>query len=350
MNNIREIIDAELREQVIHGAVVLCGTPSHELFRMETGYNSPEHNAPMRLDTVIDIASITKVCACVTGLLVAHSRGLIDFEAPFTQYLPQYQPQLKNMVRVRDLANHTSGFHEVPEPATAQRRYFSESGHEMLQNVFRLPPPFAPSRQAHYACWNYILLAQILEQVTGCPFPEFCRKEIFEPLGMSASSIGAPCPGIPADRIARTERAATPGAISDSVAFRFYRDGLSTGNAGMFSTAEDLAKLMKCHLNHGEYATGKYLFSKDTFAEIAPDRGFHSEGYRRFGWTIWADGMREEDFGSVLLHHGYTGQTLLMHLPKRLFCIVLTTRFKDYARAKKDRMMIISRLLQKFAS
>ena len=215
MKSYETIIQDDIRDGVIHGAAVLAGYPDHDFCDKGFGFAENTLTYPMNTDTVIDIASVTKATATITALLVCHSRGLIDFDAPFTDYLTDYQPKLSVPIRVRDLANHTSGFGDVPgEP---QRRYFNESGSRMLRNMLTMPPPFPPTQDAKYACWNYILLAMIVERITGKTFSNFCRDEIFQPLGMHDTALGKP-PVLPPERIAQTLVTEKPGQISDFVA------------------------------------------------------------------------------------------------------------------------------------
>lgn len=338
MNSIRSIFENEIRDGVVHGAAVYAGTLKQDRRKECFGFAENNHRYPMRTDTVIDIASVTKAAACVTALLICRSRGLIDFDAPFTDYLPDFKAKLFAPVRVRDLANHTSGFGDVP--GQAQRLYFDESGIRMLENMLTVPPPYPPTQDARYACWNYILLTMILERITGRRFPDFCREEIFLPLEMNDSSLGAPVP-VPPERLAQTIGTEKPGQISDFIAFRIYRDGGATGNAGMFSTADDLAKLLRCYLRRGELENGRRIFGEEAFREIVPGRVNKSDGYRRFGWVAYDAFMSDIEYGTSLQHSGWSGQTVFMNFKKDFFAIVLTPRCGDYDRAKADRFQVI---------
>ncbi len=341
---IAALVRAGIDERMIHGAAVLAGTVDGDVFSLCAGHAEKTRQVPMRLDTIIDVASVTKAAAGVTALLVCHSRGLIDFDAPFTEYLPDFRAPLFRPVTVRELANHTSGFGDVS--GQKQRLYFDESGAQMLRNMLVTPPPRPPTAQAEYACWNYILLAMILERCTGRRLPDFCEKEIFQPLGMADTCLGRPPAAAGRERLAQTMGTDEPGLISDFVAARVYRDGGATANAGLFTTAIDLAKLLRCYLRRGAVPGRPRLFLEASFAETAPDRRSRVDGYRRLGWIIWDRLLNEDAFGSVLLHSGWSGQTVLMHLPRRLFAIVLTTRCGAYERAKQDRFAIIERLLR----
>lgn len=344
MDTISSVFEQEIRDGIVHGAAVYAGSSGEDRYGAEFGFADAAHRFPMRMDTVIDIASVTKVAACVTALLICRSRGWIDFDAPFTEYLPDFKAELFAPIRVRDLANHTSGFCDVP--GERQRRYFDESGLRMLENMLRVPPPVPPTAEAQYACWNYILLSMILERITGRRFPDFCRDEIFLPLGMEDSALGAPPPVAP-ERLAETFGTERPGMISDFVAYRIYRDGGATGNAGMFSSARDLGKLLRCYLRHGGgLEKGRRLFDEESFREIAPDRAKKTDGYRRFGWVVYDALLGNFAYGSSLLHSGWSGQSVFLDFEKDFFAVVLTTRCGDYDRAKRDRFQVIQTLFE----
>ena len=339
MKEIQSILQSDIDDKVILGGVVLAGKDGSVYCRCENGFTSPERKYAMTADTVLDVASTTKAAATVTALLICHARGLIDFEAPFTEYLKDFSAPLYEPVSVRDLANHLSGFGDVR--GQKQRPYFDESGMKMLENMLTTPPPHPPTRHAWYSCWNYILLSMILERITGERFTDFCRETIFEPLKMNATSLGKPRPEIPVERLGQTMGTSRPGEISDFVAVRIYRDGGCTGNAGLFTSANDYAKLLECYLRRGKTGSGQQLFGEAEMAEILPDRKGHFHGYRKFGWSVYENYLAEEMFGTVLFHSGWSGQTVLFDPAKNMYAAVLTTRCGDYERAKKNRMEIL---------
>ena len=341
---ISDILQAEIRDGVILGGAVLAGKDGKVYCELAAGHTSPERVSAMDTDTVLDVASTTKVGALITALLVLHSRGLIDFDAPFTEYLKDFSAPLYEPLTVRDLANHVSGFGDVR--GQKQRPYFDESGIRMLENMLITPPPHPPTRHACYSCWNYILLSLIAERIAGETLTEFCRREIFEPLRMNDSSLGKPGPDIPETRLGQTLGTNHPGEISDFVAMRIFRDGRCTGNAGLFTSAKDYAKLLECYLRGGRTESGEALFGEAEMAEIRPDRAVHFHGYRRFGWSVYEKFLAEPMFGSVLFHSGWSGQTILFDESRTMYGIVLTTRCGDYTRAKKDRFDILHELWQ----
>ena len=343
MKEITSILQASVNDQVIYGGTVLAGKSDKEIYcDLGVGYTSPERKYTINTDTVLDVASTTKVATVITALLICRSRGQIDFDAPFTEYLTDFSAPLYEPVTVRDLANHTSGFGDVL--GQKQRLYFDESGSQMLKNMLTVPPPHPPTRHPHYSCWNYILLTLILERITGEKFITFCNREIFQPLKMSCTSLGAPLQEIPLEKLGQTIATDHPGEISDFVAKRIYRDGGCTGNAGLFTSAKDFAKLLKCYLHYGEIDSGHRLFSEKEMLEAVPDRRQKYDGYRRFGWGIYENYLAPEMYGNVLFHSGWSGQTILFDLTRDMYGIVLTTRCGDYSRAKKERFAILHRL------
>lgn len=332
----------EVANGVICGGAILAEKDGRVFCDCGAGHTTPERKYVMDTDTVLDVASTTKMAAVITSLLILHARGKIDFDAPFTEYLEDFSAPLYEPVTVRDLANHVSGFGDVR--GQTQRLYFDESGIRMMENMLTVPPPHPPTRHAYYACWNYLLLGMMIERIAGENLISFCGREIFDPLEMTSSSLGVPRSDIPIERLAQTVGTPAPGIISDSYARRIYRDGRCAGNAGLFTSAKDFAKLLECYLRRGATASGKRLFGEAEMAEILPDRRVHFNDYRRFGWVIYQDILPEEMFGSVLLHHGYSGQTVIFDSSRQMYGIVLTARYDDYAGAKRRRVEILHKL------
>ena len=132
LSDCERIFEAEIRDGVVHGAAVVSGGLDGETLAGAWGWADAAHTVPMTTRTVVDVASVTKVAAGVTAYLVAHARGTVDFDAPFTNYLSSYAAPLARTVTIRDLANHVSGFGEADG---SPRVYFSKDPKTMLHNV-----------------------------------------------------------------------------------------------------------------------------------------------------------------------------------------------------------------------
>ena len=175
MDKIEQILQSDMDDGVIHGGSVLAAKDGTVYYERGIGFTSNERKYAMDADTVLDVASTTKVAATVCALLICHHRGLIDFDAPFTTYLKDFTAPLYETVTVRDLANHRSGFGDAL--GDIHRRYFDESGTQMIKNLLTTPPPHPLTLHAHYACWNYLLLGLLLEVVTGESLADFCQRD-----------------------------------------------------------------------------------------------------------------------------------------------------------------------------
>ena len=339
----KRIIEGDIADGVIHGAAVVAGSADGVAVRAAWGWADPAHTCPMMTQTVIDVASVTKVAAGITAYLVAHARGLVDFDLPFTNLLSEYSAPLSRRITLRDLANHVSGFGEAD--GWPYVFFDAEDPRRTLELTLSLPPGDPTPGKVAYSCRNYVLLGQALEHLVGRGLADFCATEIFSPAGMGDTSLGAPRVGIPEERLSQTLTAPGLGEISDFLARPLWKAGIGTFNAGLFSTAEDLATLMRLYLNHGVCDGGTRLFGEAEMSEIAPDPQSRIDGARSFGWQSCAPGLSDPFAGTALFHTGWSGQTVLFDTSRDFFAVVLTTRCGDYDRAKRDRFAAAAALL-----
>ena len=342
-----EIMEKLLQEQVdkklIFGGSVLVSTlDGSRNIGFSAGHTAANELYKFDSQTIVDMASVTKAAATVTALLICIERGLVDPERSFADYLPQLRYKLAEKVSVADLANHLSGFGNIP--GINHYPYFAETGAEMVENILNMAPIY-PRGKFEYACWNYLLLCMIVEEVTQQKFPDFCRREIFDVLNMTSSSLGAPASSDPA-LLAHTFNTPQAGMISDRVAHRFYSGGFSAGNAGMFSTIEDMAKLLRCYLRHGASENNNRLFSSKVFDLLLPQGALPTISNRTFGWIVCDEIFPDSITGKTLMHSGWSGQTIWLDTQNDLFAIILTARCGDYDQAKSGRFQILKQAIQ----
>ena len=338
-----KIFESEIKDGVIHGAAVIAGGLEGETISGSWGWADSSHKVPMTTRTVIDMASVTKTAAGITAFLAAHAKGMVDFDTPFTNSLPAYSVALSRKITIRDLANHISGFGEADGNP---RVYFTTNATQMLQNILSMPPKEPIKNKVFYSCRNYILLGQLFETITGRGIAEFCQNEIFDVIGMSDTSLGAPRVGIEQNRLAQTMGTKSVGQISDWVASPLFAANIGTFNAGMFSSAEDMAKLLRVYLRGGVADNGVRIFGENEMREIAPSKTNRIQGARSFGWQYYDENLPEFLLDSSLFHSGWSGQTVLFDLKRKRYAIVITTRSGDYARAKRERLLVIENLMK----
>ncbi len=332
-----ELSEKAISEKLAAGIVVISGNSEKIENVFCIGNTSTKSKIPLTKDSIFDIASVTKPIAVSTALAICYDRGLIDLDAPFTKYLPQYKCKLENPPTVRDLAMHVSGFIGKPYGN-------AKNGKDMLEQSLQFKPKRASGIKYEYACWNFILLGQILENITKQPLDEFCKKEIFEPLNMTSSSLGKPTT-TEKSRLVRTESSPDYGTISDPHARIIYRDGYCAGNAGMFSTANDLAKFCQMMLNGGKVNNKQFL--KKSFIELTTNKCPAQNAKRSFGWDMTTATLPKNFSARSINHTGWSGQSVFIDIENNKFVVALTVRSGHYKEGKKFRIEVAEEIIEK---
>ena len=317
------------------GVELIGGDRNGVLVHEAAGLARQEPDANWELDTIVDVASLTKVVATASAVLKCRDRGLLDLDAPLKKYLPSISHEGGD-ITLKELAAHNGGFN-----------YESKFMHQLLDGkapdfasaILEQRPVRKPGEGYVYTCIDMILLGFLVEAVTGFSLDEFCAREIFDPLGMRDSSFGAPGKRNP--RLAKMINVA-PGIISDPLA-RYAEK--SIGNAGLFSTASDLARYCRMLLCDGEL-DGARILSKAAVAAF--EQAINPPGLRprSFGWDMGEDmrpaGMTEKAF----FHTGWTGQSLFVDRGSGLFVAVLSNRRGEPAECRQRRTEIASALVK----
>jgi uncharacterized protein YbbC (DUF1343 family)/CubicO group peptidase (beta-lactamase class C family) len=249
---------------------------------------------PMTKDTIFDAASLTKAVATAPSIWLLIERGKVQLDAPAKTYLPQLGD---GEITVRHLLTHTSGLRPNVDLRDAWRGY-----DEGLRRAFLEVPRNRPGAVFRYSDINYTLLGEVVRRVSGESLDAFARKNIFEPLGMKDTRF------IPAksNRIAPTEDGLR-GEVHDPTSRRM---GGVAGQAGMFTTAEDLAKFARAILKGGFFpkqmtevvsppdVSIRRAGGFDIDSHYARPRGEHFPIGTSFGHTGWTGGFMWIDPGS----------------------------------------------------
>lgn len=271
---------------------------------------------PMTTGTKFDAASLTKVVATTTAVMKLQEIGKIDLEEKITRYLPEMAEGGKQGITIRQLLSHTSG---LRAGISSRGDWKGLAG--ALGEIRKESPTDAPGSAYRYSDINFILLGAIVEKVAGETLDRYCTREIFEPLRMGQTGY---LPNDPADT-APTEKLADGtvlrGIVHDPTARKM---GGVAGHAGLFTTAEDLAKFSRMLLSGGgavlKPETVKLMTSVQT-PDWLPRRGL--------GWDIDSPytGLR----GNLLPiggfgHTGWTGTSLWVDPFSETFVIFLSNR------------------------
>jgi uncharacterized protein YbbC (DUF1343 family)/CubicO group peptidase (beta-lactamase class C family) len=314
-------IDAQMREAVdsglIPGGVVIVGQRDRILHRKAYGNRALfPSKLPMTEDTIFDAASLTKVVATTTAVAKLFEQGRIRLADPVTRYLPEFQGGKSN-VTVRDLLVHFSGLRPDVDLVPKWNGY--ETG---LRLALIDKPTSPPGTRFVYSDINFVLLGDIVRRLSGMSLADYVKGEVFGPLGMRDSGYN-PSAAL-RDRIAPTEieENNTPwhGVVHDPTAR--YMGGVA-GHAGLFTTADDLAKFAQMMLGGGKGVLSPLTIQRFTTPNTPPGQPV----LRGLGWDMESpfSANRGELFpvGSFG-HTGFTGTSLWMDPATKAYVIVLT--------------------------
>lgn len=280
----------------------------------------PQQQEPVRPDTIFDVASITKLFTSIAALQQVED-GAVELDAPVARYLPEFGAHGKESITVRQLLTHTSGLQ-------AEVKLWKLPPQERIPHVMGLTPQHPPGSGYEYSDPNMITLGVLVSRVAGEPLDEVVRQRITEPLGMTDTGYNPP----PQERhrIAATEFQADPprgmvrGEVHDENAWSL---GGVAGEAGIFSTAHDLAVLGQALLNGGSYG-GAELLDEDSVEQMLTDfnGGFpgnsHGLGFELDQRWYMAGLSSPRSAG----HTGYTGTSLVLDPLSRSVVVLLTNR------------------------
>src|SRR5579871_2070094 len=273
------ILEGAVKDGLIPGAVLVVGHDGQVVFRKAYGERAliPAREA-MTVDTIFDAASLTKVIATTSSVMKLFEQGKIRLNDPVTKYLREFQGG-HSEITIRNLMTHFSGLRPDLDLQPAWSGY--ETG---IQRALIDKPAGPPGVRFVYSDINFILLGEIVRRLSGKTLPEFARVNIFEPLGMNDSMFQPPASLRP--RIAPTEidpATGRPlwGVVHDDTSR--YMGGVAV-HAGLFTTADDLAKFAQMLLDHGQ-ANGTRLFSPLTIEKFTtPASPADQPILRGFGW------------------------------------------------------------------
>lgn len=316
------------------GAVILVVRQGKIVWRKAYGQSQLVPSAePMKIDMLFDLASVTKPVATATAVMILVEQGKLRLWDKVRTYIPEFTPYLKEgglpgeEARLFHLLTHTSGLPPYTDPEEVAAKYGDPcSTEDLVKHIAGLRKELPPGREFVYSCLNYITLARIVKLVSGDDLADFSRKKIFAPLGMKDTMFNPPAELRP--RCVPTEvinGQPLRGVVHDPLAR--LQGGIS-GNAGLFSTADDLAIFAQMMLNKGEFKGVRILspLTVDRLTEVFPL--LPSSG-RGFGWDINTDysTVRGDLFGYKSYgHSGYTGTSIWIDPETQTAVIFLTNR------------------------
>jgi len=315
------LIQSAIAERKLPGAVVLVGLGERTLYQKAIGQRAVVPSAErMTLDTIFDVASLTKVVATTTSVMILIDEGKIGLNDRVAAFIPGFERHGKGTITIRQLMTHVSGLR--PDVDLAD----SWSGYD---TAIRLAadevPTAAPGTRFVYSDINFFLLGDIVRRVSGMPLDRFSHERIFAPLGMTDTGF------TPAEaartRIAPTgDMTSVRGVVHDPTARRM---GGVAGHAGLFSTAADLATFCRMVLGGGVHRSVRILSPLAVARMTSRATPLEERNVRGLGWDI--DSSFSSNRGELFPvgsfgHTGFTGTSLWIDPDSDMFVVFLSNR------------------------
>jgi uncharacterized protein YbbC (DUF1343 family)/CubicO group peptidase (beta-lactamase class C family) len=312
------VIQQAIADRNIPGAVLVVGHNGAVIYHKAYGNRALEpRREAMTLDTVFDLASLTKVVATTTAVMQLVENGKVRLNDPVAKYLPQFAQNGKEDITVRQLLTHYSGL--APDIDLTPEFEGKDAAYRI---AFAETPAQAPGSAFIYSDTNFIVLGALVERVSGETLDAYVTKHIFGPLKMTRTRFLPPAAW--RAKVAPTEydehEHMLHGVVHDP---RARRMGGVAGHAGLFSTGDDLAKFAQALLNGGGGILAPVMVEKMTQPEQPPA----APVLRGFGWDI--DSPFSSNRGDLLPvgsfgHTGWTGTSMWIDPTTETYIILLT--------------------------
>jgi len=323
------LLGSAISHGLIAGGVVLVGNRQGVLFERAYGRSSVEPGAPAtEIDTIFDIASLTKVIATAPAILKLAEERKISLVDQVVKWFPEFAGKGKDDLLVLNLLTHTSGLDDFPFAADNPLHSAVEgaAGQKLKGEI---------GSRFKYADINFILLGEMVRRVTGTGLDHYAAASFFAPLGMQDTAFNpGPEKSLRFSATVGADKSIRLGQVQDPEARQL---GGIAGHAGVFSTARDLARFCCMFLNEGEYGGRRILSQRAVQQMTAPYFSRGGNVIRGLGWDISSpfsspkgNVFSEFSFG----HTGYSGSSIWIDPAADIFVVLLTTRL-DYKNTRE---------------
>ncbi len=333
LDQIDKIIIAAISKKQIPGAAIVIGRHGKIVKRQAFGKAQiVPTEKPMTIDHIFDLASMTKPIATATAIMILVEEGKLRLLDRVNEYISEFSTYFdsakneKEPARIFHLLTHTSGLPAYTDAAKLKAKFGATCPDSLVQHIARLKKIAAPGTKFTYSCLGYITLAEIVKRVSGMPLDKFSAQKIFAPLKMEHTGF---CPPeswnsqiVPTQVV---DGKPLIGVVHDPLAQ--LMGGIS-GNAGLFSTVDDLAIFSQMMLQEGTFGMIQVLnpATVKVMTSVYPEVSFSGRG---LGWDIQSDyASQRGDLFSIggYGHTGYTGTSIWIDPATQTFIIFLTNR------------------------
>ncbi len=339
------IMQEAIDEGAIPGGVLLVSHRGRVIYRRAFGERALiPHRERMTVNTIFDLASLTKLFATTPSIMRLLEEGKIRLNDPLVKYMPEFAPNGKDQITIRMLLTHTSGL--APDPPLSAALQGEDALMKEIDNETLMAPP---GDRFIYSDTNFILLGELVQRITGKRLDEYAEENFYRPLHMTHTRFLPPASWIP--EIAPTEEidlppGAKPGSGLGHVLRGVVHDPRSraiggvAGHAGLFSDVDDMAIYCQMMLNGGSIRVNgvmQRIFSAATVHKMTtPQTPPWSPNIRGLGWDI--DTAYSSPRGDLFPlgsygHTGFTGTSVWIDPSSQTFIILLANAVHPYQRS-----------------
>ena len=317
------IIEKAISDSAFPGAVLLVSRDMRIVHEKAYGTYTYDPASPkVTTSTIFDLASVSKVVGTTTAAMILIDREELNLDDKVIKYLPEFNNYGKENITIKNLLLHNSGL-------AAFKKYYDvySTAKEVINDIMNLTPEQGPGSKYVYSDLGMITLQKVIERITGQSLDKFLEENLFAPLGMTSTMYNPPteskdnCMPTELDDFWRMRQ--LQGEVHDERAYML--NGVA-GHAGLFSTANDLAKFLQMILREGNYQGRQYI-KPETIELFTKKQSDQSS--RGLGWdTKSPEGSSAGKYFSLLSwgHTGYTGTSVWTDPELKTFVILLTNR------------------------
>ncbi|MEU4233311.1 serine hydrolase domain-containing protein [Nonomuraea sp. NPDC026600] len=318
-DQITQLLSDGVREQVFPGAVWAIGGAGESVLRGTAGVLDPERPAePMRVATIFDMASLTKIMAVWAAAGVLWEQGRLDLDEPLGSVMPDVVGYPLAPVTVHQLLTHTAG---VPLRANLRALYGTER-EDVHRGVLRETLHRQPGTAVEYTDRSALIMGMVVEHLSGAALDEVCAKTVWGPLGMNQTRFG-PLPAALIDQAAPTELDPESGERLRGIAHDFSARLLGgvCGIAGVFSTLGDVERFLR-HLIADEDAAEAGFGRK----WVEESLQIHTGGLEPARGLFWLPAPSTDPSEGVFVHYGFTGTAMWVNRERGRWAALLTNK------------------------
>ena len=360
--HVDSIVHKAIEEKAFPGCQILVAKNKKIIFHKTYGYHTYDKKQPVKLNDLYDLASITKIAAVTPALMKLNEEGKFNLDEPLSKYWKDWQHSNKEDLTFRKILSHQArllpyiAFHKDTQEKNGalKKRWYSKTystqfpipvaegiylNKDYTEQMFKRirESPLLKKTGYKYSGLGFLIFPDLIEQFTGLPYADYLNTHFYNPLGASSLSF-TPLADYLKERIIPTENDRNyrhqilQGYVHDEASA--MRGGLS-GNAGLFGTANDLAKLMQMYLQSGEYGNKQYI-KQSTFDEhtrvqfpeknnrrgLGFDKPMLDNNKKKLADSYPAPAVSQRSFG----HSGFTGTFVWIDPDEQLVYIFLSNR------------------------